>query len=319
MDHYFVSIIIPCKNVNHQGIECIENCLKLDYSDFEIIILPDGNWENPYGKKVHVIPTGNVGPAEKRDLAARRSKGEILAFIDDDAYPVPSWLNHAIEHFQDDQIAAVGGPGITPPGDGLLEKASGKIYKTFMGSGSYSFRYVPKKKRYVDDFPSCNFIVRKSVFMELGGFDTKYWPGEDTKLALDITKIMGKRIIYDPDVLIYHHRRKLYYPHLVQAWRYGVQRGYFVKKFPETSRRISYFLPSFFTLGFIAGPFFFFINSFLANIYLAIISLYFILALGSSLDRDVRLIPLTFFGIFLTHVIYGTGFLKGLLFRGIER
>lgn len=222
-----VSIIIPCREVQSQAQKCIERCLEQDYPDFEIMVLPDSLWETPYADRVKVVPTGAVGPAVKRDQAANVARGEILAFIDDDAYPAPGWLAKAVRHFSNQEIAAVGGPGVTPEEDGLLEKASGKVYESFMGGGSHSFRYTPKEKRDVDDYPSCNFFVRSSVFKEFGGFDTRYWPGEDTKLALDITDKLGKRIVYDPEVLIYHHRRKLFLPHLAQAWRYANPEGTF--------------------------------------------------------------------------------------------
>ena len=81
-----VSIIIPCKEIGDYARESIEHCLKLDYPDFEILVLPDAKSTlNLLG--VRIIPTGPVGPAEKRDLAASKADSELLAFIDDDAYP----------------------------------------------------------------------------------------------------------------------------------------------------------------------------------------------------------------------------------------
>ena len=55
--------------------------------DYEILVLPDeaANLDYP---KTRVIPTGPVGPSEKRDRAIAYANGEIMAFIDDDAYPV---------------------------------------------------------------------------------------------------------------------------------------------------------------------------------------------------------------------------------------
>ncbi|MCX6000368.1 MAG: glycosyltransferase, partial [Chloroflexi bacterium] len=299
--------------------ESVRHCQSLDYPAFEILLLPDEPPDTAF-PGVRVIPTGPVGPSEKRDLALNHASGEILAFIDDDAYPAKSWLKEAVKHFQDDNVAAVGGPAVTPPDDSLLRRASGFVLSSFMGSASMVLRYVPRKERTVDDCPSCNFLIRKSVFRELGGFNSLFWPGEDTKLCLEITHRLHKEIIYDPRVLVYHHRRKLFGPHLKQVWRYAVHRGYFAKKFPETSRRVSYLLPSIFFLGVIFGLPASFLNPMLRTVFLTVVSLYLGLALLSSLPaRDIRAVPLVFSGIVATHLTYGAGFLRGLLTRRLAR
>src|SRR5208337_350793 len=173
---------------------------------------PDDASEFP-DPRVRVIPTGPIGPAEKRDLAIGRATGDVLAFIDDDAYPRPDWLKNAMPLFSD-QVAAVCGPGVTPPSDGRLQKASGAVFASLLGGGNMTYRYIPGHAREVDDYPSCNFLIKKDVMLLLGGFDTRYWPGEDTKLCLDLTRNLRKKILYSPDVFVYHHRRNLFVPHL---------------------------------------------------------------------------------------------------------
>ena len=314
-----VSIIIPCKEIGGYARESIEHCLKLDYPDFEIMVLPDA--ESTLNlSRVKIIPTGPVGPAEKRDLAASKAEGEFLAFIDDDAYPDKLWLKKAMKHFQDMDIAAVGGPGITPETDGLRQKASGLVLSSRIGSGANSFRNTPRQQMEIDDCPSCNFIIRKSVFQQVGGFDTHFWPGEDTKLCLEVTKKLKKRIIYDPEVLVYHHRRKLFKPHLKQVWNYAIHRGYFAKKLPQTSRRIFYFLPSVFLLGIILGTIASFLNPILRLVFLSALALYLLLTLITSFEsRSMKVAPLVFLGVIATHLTYGAGFLKGLFAREVVR
>ena len=314
-----VSIIIPCKEIGNYARESIEHCLRLDYPDFEIMVLPDAESSlNLSGVKV--IPTGPVGPAEKRNLAASKADSELLAFIDDDAYPDKSWLKKAMEHFQDTDVAAVGGPGITPPTDGLRQKASGLVLSSRIGSGANRFRNTPGLQMEIDDCPSCNFIIRKSVFQQVGGFDTHFWPGEDTKLCLEVTKKLHKSIIYDPEVVVYHHRRKLFKAHLKQVWNYAVHRGYFAKKLPQTSRRIFYFLPSVFLLGIILGTIASFFNPVLRLVFLSALAVYLLLVLISSFEsRSVKVAPLVFLGVIATHLTYGSGFLKGLFAREVVR
>jgi cellulose synthase/poly-beta-1,6-N-acetylglucosamine synthase-like glycosyltransferase len=314
-----VSIIIPCKKIETYTKECLENCQNLDYSQYEVLVLPDEKPSENFNG-IEVIATGEVGPAEKRDMAAKLARGEILAFIDDDAYPSRNWLKNAVRHFQNGEVGAVVGPHVTPESDGLSQKANGAAYASFMGSGSLNFAYVPKAAREVDDYPSCNMLVRKSVFKEAGGFDSTFYPGEDTRLCLKIAHSLGKKIWYDPEVLVYHHRRKLLKPLLIQVWRFAVHRGFFAKRFPENSRRPFFFLPSLFVLGLILGiPLAVFFTP-LRFVYLGTIGLYLVLVLASSITtRDIRLIPLVVGGIVSMHLTYGAGFIKGLLTRRLAR
>jgi GT2 family glycosyltransferase len=154
----------------------------------------------------------------------------------------------------------------------------------------------------------------------VGGFSTRYWPGEDTILCLRIVKDLGKKILYEPDALVYHHRRRLFGPHLRQLAAYALHRGYFVKKFPETSRKLSYFVPSFFVAGLVVGPFLALMHPLFAWLYGGVIALYAVL-IGSPflLSLDPRMIVLGMTGTFATHVTYGVYFLAGLLKKDLKR
>ena len=235
-----VSIIIPCKEVDQYTRECIEGCKQLDYSNFEIISLTRFFDEMIAG--VNVIPTGPLSPGYKRNMGVKNSNGEFCAFIDNDAYPRSDWLTNALKYFKDPQVGGVGGPGLTPEEDGLLQKAGGYVFSSFM-VGNLSSRYRTKSCFESDDIHSCNFIARKSVIEEAGGWNEKYWPGEDTLMCLAIRKI-GKKLIESSDVVVYHHRRSLFKPHLKQVSRFGEHRGFFAKRFPENSVKLTYFFPS---------------------------------------------------------------------------
>ena len=136
-----VSIIIPVKEINNYVRESIPHILKLDYNDFEIIILTDTSDKEIF-PKARIIAKGPVGPAEKRDIGARHAKGEILVFLDDDAYPLPDWLKNAVKHFEDNNIAAVGGPAVTPPDDTFYQRISGAVFLSRISGGNPE-RYWP--------------------------------------------------------------------------------------------------------------------------------------------------------------------------------
>ncbi|MFH0935738.1 MAG: glycosyltransferase [Candidatus Omnitrophota bacterium] len=319
-----VSIIIAVKIWQKNLEECVDNCAQLDYpgSDVEVLILPDAPIDRDCPRTgaipVRIIPTGPVSPAQKRDIAMDQAKGEILAFIDDDAYPAKDWLKNAMDNFKDDNVAAVGGPAVTPAADTLWQRASGLVYSSFFVSAGFVYRYVPKKGRRVDDYPSCNFLVRKSIMQELGGFDTHFWPGEDTKLCLEITKKLRKRIIYDPAVMVYHHRRPLFTGHLGQVASYALHRGYFARRYPQTSRKISYFIPSLFLLALLSGAFLSLFPGPFRMLYISGALLYLILVAIFSASGEPGLMPLVFSGIILTHLTYGLFFLKGLFIKRLK-
>lgn len=316
-----VSIIIAVKTWQKNLEECVDKCLALEGGDFEVIVLPDFPPPKVTDCRVRVIPTGQVSPPRKRDLGIRQAKGEIIAFLDDDAYPCREWLIRAREIFSDEAVAAVGGPAITPASDSNAQKASGLVYASAFVSAGFAYRYVPSRRREVEDFPSCNLLVRKAALDALGGFNTAFWPGEDTKLCLEITRTLRKKIVYDPKVLVYHHRRRLFLPHLRQVASYALHRGYFVKRFPATSLRPAYFVPSAALLALLAGGFTVFFSDRWNVFYLAGVIAYMLLSLVAAAvacRKRVSLISLVWPGIVLTHLTYGFFFLKGLLTASLK-
>ncbi len=315
-----VSIVVPTRELDPMTRECVRKCGELNYSNFDIKLVPDAAADIELGHAgSEVIPSGPAGPAHKRNLGARHSDAEIIAFIDSDAYPDYDWLKNAVPYFEDERVAAVGGPAVTPLSDGRRQQASGMVYSAMMVSGHTTFRYRPHAYRLVRDYPTSNLLVRHSDFDRVGGFVEDFYPGEDTVLCLRLTGDLGKKIEYVPNVLVNHHRRPVYRAHLRQVWSYSVHRGFFVRKFPETSRRIQYFIPSFFVLflaaGLVAGLF----NQVALFSYLSVLGLYLALVLASSMKGldplTVALVPL---GIISTHLVYGVGFMRGLLSRRMK-
>ncbi len=348
-----VSIIIPAKEINDYIRESVPKILALDYDDFEILIHVDSPTVEHWPKtKILVGARKNETPPVKRDQAVAAAQGDIIAFLDDDAYPRRDWLKNGLRHFEHSEVGAVYGPGVTPHSDGFQAKVSGEILASPMTSWKYVYRYLPAGKFFresnnldcrrcrrfvgcparqsiftVDDAPTVNLLVRKDVFDTAGGFNTKYWPGEDTKLCLDIVGRQHKKIVYDPDVFVWHHRRNSLLKHFQQNFRYAMHRGFFAKRFPETSLRWQYFIPSFFLIflvgvGLVWGLYS--EVSWLNWLVVSILALYGLLAVISGAVSGWRqasplvgllVIP----GIFLTHVVYGVGFLLGLGVRELHR
>lgn len=326
----FVSVVIACPGRSWMLDECLAALAQQTYRAFEVIVLPDAEiagFAPPLA--VSQIPTGKVRPAEKRNAGIAAAKGDIVAFIDDDAYPEAHWLENAVKYFGDPEIGGVGGPGVTPPGDGFLARAGGRVYENVFVSGAYRYRYVGGRVlRDVDDYPSCNLFVRTALLRSFGGYRTDFWPGEDTLLCRSIVCDAKKRIVYDPWTLVYHHRRRLFGPHLRQLGRYGFHRGYFVKRFPENSFHLAYFVPTLFALytvllGLVwaSVPFWTATKGawMTAVLGLWLLSLpmafYAVVTLLSAFSPNLLMWGVTWLGVVASHLWYGVRFVQGLCAR----
>lgn len=315
MDYRF-SIIIPVKAINSYLRETVTHVINLEYKNWELIILPNENDALECNDhRIRVIPTGKIGPGLKRDIGAECASGDILVFLDDDSYPKSDFLNVAINAFLNKSIVAIGGPGITPNTDPFWARVSGAAFLSKLSGGAPE-RYIPcGPERKVDDWPSVNLMVKKSIFNEVGGFDTEYWPGEDTQLCLKILKLDKGFIEYIPKLIVWHHRRKGIISHAMQVSAYGLHRGYFTKKFPETSRKIKYFMPTLIVLLLFSSSVF----SILFNspaIFLAIFIPYALVVLAAAIDITIKTSPLIGICvvpyIFITHLSYGVSFFQGV-------
>lgn len=317
------SIIIPLTVINDYLRETAEKLKALHNQNFELIIVAnektpelEGLLSNLEGQ---VIPAGDVSPAIKRDLGAEKARGKYLAFTDDDAYPEKNWLDLAQKFLEKEEVAAIGGPQITPPHNSFWQKVSGAMFLSPL-SGSGLKRYCSRGKiREVDDWPTVNLIVKKEAFEKIGGFDSAYWPGEDTKLCLDIVKKLRKKILYVPGLIVYHHRREGLRRHLRQTGGYGLHRGYFARIFPETSRKIMYFIPSLWVVFLILGILLFLPNPLWEKIFLLGLSAYALAVILSTIviwnrtkSFSIALASVPYLVLF--HIWYGIRFIQGYFF-----
>jgi glycosyltransferase involved in cell wall biosynthesis len=241
-----VSVIVPVHRPTRAFRRCVSEVLALAGDYHELVVVSDRAVDG-LPDEVKLVVTGSpidTSPAEKRDAARALALGEIFAFIDDDAFPARDWLDQALARMVDPEIAAVGGPGLTPAASGFRERAGGAFYESFFGSGQLRARFRRVGHvRPVDDWPAFNFLVRREALAAVGGWQSTFYGGEDTKLCLAL-RDAGFRIVYDPDVVVYHHRRPIFGPHLRQVGNVGRHRGYFVRAFGGTSARAIYFAPA---------------------------------------------------------------------------
>lgn len=312
------SFIIPVKEINHYIRESIPEILALDRDDFEILVYPDENTDEKW-PQTRQISSGPAGPAEKRNLSIRDAHGEILVFIDDDAYPKNNFLNILDENFADENVIAVGGPAITPAESKFWQKVSGATFLSQL-SGGFPERYRPiGKKRMVADWPSVNLSIRKSAFVDIDGFRCEFWPGEDTKLCYDLLTKKNAYVLYEPRLIVFHHRREGLLKHVKQVSSYGLHRGYFAKRYPKTSFSWRFFMPSLLVLFIVIGAIASHFSHTFFYFYIFGWSVYFVALLNAFYDiykheKNILITLAASYYIFLTHIFYGIRFLQGLLF-----
>ncbi len=315
-----VSIIIPAVRIGKYIEEAIKHYENLEYDNFEIIIVVSE--ENFTDKKlsdkidIKIVP-GPRKLSAKRDIGVQLSKGEVIAFIDDDAYPRKDWLKNAIEIlYRDEKIGVVGGPAITPEDEPFLSKISGYIYSSPIVSGNIrkKFTLTNESEHEYDDIHGVNYIVKKEVFNKVEGFKGlyQYTSGEDSLFSIKIKKA-GYKMIFSPNVVVYHHRRTIFFDHFKQVANYAFHRGFFAKKFPENSLKIKFFLPSIFLLGIVSGAILSLFSDIILKVYISTISIYFLLTFIFSLRLNPIATILTALGTFFTHLTYGFYFIKGFL------
>ena len=323
------SLIVACPGDSVVLRRLIDALCAQTYRNFEVLFLPDHLLVRPeVNYRFRILATGSVRPARKRNQGAAAATGDVLVFIDDDAYPRADWLANAAARFTQrlatsgaatsgERICALGGPGLTPPEDPPMAQLSGAVFASPLVSGNFRYRYfIQGALRRVEDFPSCNLFVRREAFEAIGGFREDFWPGEDTLLCAQLQQ-QGYALWYDPRVVVYHHRRPLFGPHLRQVGRYALHRGYFARRVGLNSRRLSYHLPALFVLGLLLGPLVAWVLPPLGWLYGATIALYLLLTGADALLEApaLRAFPTLWCGIVLTHLWYGVRFLQGSLSR----
>ena len=312
------TFVIPVKAINDYIKETILKLLSMARDNFEILVYPDEILDDTW-PKTRQIASGPVGPAAKRNLAIRDARGEILIFIDDDAYPKGDFLHILDDDFREENIIAVGGPAMTPKESKFWQKVSGATFLSSL-SGGFPERYRPVgKKKFVADWPTVNLSIRRQAFEELGGFGGNYWPGDDTKLCFDLLTKKNTRILYDPELVVFHHRREGLTKHVKQISGYGLHRGFFAKKYSETSFNWRYFMPSLLVLFIIFGGILSYFSKIFFDLYILGWIIYFVALLNAFYDiyrheKNILVTLAASYYIFLTHIFYGIRFLQGLIF-----
>lgn len=250
-----ISVIIVTFNSEITIDECLQSIFSnIDAPPFEVRVVDGGSTDHTIeiAEKYPVIVdklgnSGRVYHAESANYGVAQARGDVIAFTDSDTRVAKNWLSVLSKHFDDPDIAGIGGPNITPEEEPFWPKCFGLLMESFLGAAGVRNTAIYKNIREVEHNPPVNSAVRKKVFEEVGGFGEGFDIADDVVLDAKIKRIGGK-LIFDPKMIVWHHRRKTLKGFIKQLFLYGKGRASVFIKYPE-SLPLAYFCVAAFTVG----------------------------------------------------------------------
>jgi len=185
----FFSVIIPLYNKEKFIEDTMKSILDQSFDDFEIIIVNDGSTDGSAAKiaqftdgRIRYFRKENEGASTARNYGIEKAAGDYIAFIDADDYWYPDFLKQVFENtqnFRDERVFSaaieIEMPGKCIPAQYSVEKtATNQIVDYFDASSKMSVIWT-----------SCA-AFHKSVFENVGNFDTTIRSGQDTDLWIRI-------------------------------------------------------------------------------------------------------------------------------------
>ncbi|MCV6587138.1 MAG: glycosyltransferase [Marinibacterium sp.] len=177
-----VSVIIVSRGRPRALARAVLGVSQLYYDNFELIVVADPAGcaalrGLPEAAPAQVICFDRANISAARNLGLAQAGGEIVAFLDDDAVPEPSWLDHLVAPFSDPQVVAAGGfvrgrNGISFQWQADWVDHGGQTSPVSL-SGDAPFVLHPKADR-VAKTQGTNMALRRAALVGIGGFDERF-------------------------------------------------------------------------------------------------------------------------------------------------
>lgn len=224
-----ISVAVCSYNGSRTIRECLEGLKRVEYPNFEVIVIDDGSTDATAAiageYNCQIITTENAGLSSARNVALRVAKGEIIAYLDDDAIPGRHWLYHLAARFRETNHAAVGGPNIAPPQTNIVADC--------VDNAPGGPIHVLITDEIAEHLPGCNLAVRKSCLEAVGGFDPKFRvAGDDVDLCWRLQE-RGWTLGFSPGATVLHHRRNTIRGYWKQQKGYGSAEALLESRWPE--------------------------------------------------------------------------------------
>lgn len=218
------SVVVPTYNDEKDLDDCLSS-LEKQSKDFELIIV-DGHSSDStveiaerHGAKVVYEEYGTRGGA--CNVGAEESDGDIIVFTDADATFPPDWLEKVEEKFAETGADVLGGEDIVKDGSDFEED----LFVIDKAQDPPGKDDVWKRIRGV------NSAYMRDVFLE-NKFDPSLRSIEESELHFRLRK-KGFKFVFDPEIVVYHHRRRSLKALAKQFFRNGKGRLQVIRKHPR--------------------------------------------------------------------------------------
>lgn len=204
-----VSVVVVSRQRPRELRRCLLGLSQLAHGNHEVIVVADPAGlaaAAAFGVRTVAFDEANISMA--RNLGAVAAKGEVLAFIDDDAVPEPQWLRNLAAPFVRDDVAAAGGPVVGTNGISL-QWAGGTVGR-LLDEGPLPrpeegvfYRSMPGR---AIEIKGVNCAYRRSRLLAAGGFDPALpYHMDETELNLRLAE-EAPLVAFVPNARV-HHRK----------------------------------------------------------------------------------------------------------------
>jgi glycosyltransferase involved in cell wall biosynthesis len=215
MNSPFVSVIIPTLNRQKLLISLLRDLLIQDYPAFEIIVVDQTQADyqplidliEKHLDRIRYFRFRKEGLTSARNFGIKKSRGDILLFLDDDVKISKNFIRNHIRNYEDPIIGGVGGRVITQSAEKdpeVLAKMVGYIDKFGLLRGTHY--NCPNRLEEKTTPRGCNMSFSRKAVEKVGGFDENFIGScfrEETDFSLSVLR-KGFKLVFDPKPWVIH-------------------------------------------------------------------------------------------------------------------
>jgi len=174
-----VSVVVVSRDRPEALGRCLEGVAQLQYPMFEVVVVADAAGvamaqAMPFADNLKIVLFERANISQARNLGISHAAGDVIAFIDDDAVPEPSWLSYLIAPFDKAEVACAGGfvrgrNGISYQWEARSVDDRGASEPVDVSHARVTV-FKPKGGRAIKT-EGTNMAVRRDVLVALEGFD----------------------------------------------------------------------------------------------------------------------------------------------------